>query len=104
MLMKDEGKGFIYFPILNFADGNLEFLHPLQHDTDTVNSLSDGAEIHLNKLTFDEFESMLPQAKLQIVRRRPSEELVRLLPALERVPKIRNFMTGTVFYVLKASA
>ncbi|MFT3726458.1 MAG: D-aminoacylase [Terricaulis sp.] len=42
MLMKDEGKGFIYFPILNFADGNLEFLHPLQHDADTVNSLSDG--------------------------------------------------------------
>jgi N-acyl-D-aspartate/D-glutamate deacylase len=42
MLMKDDGKGFIYFPILNFADGNLEFLHPLQHDADTVNSLSDG--------------------------------------------------------------
>ena len=42
MLMRDEGKGFIYFPILNFADGNLDFLHPLQHANDTVNSLSDG--------------------------------------------------------------
>jgi N-acyl-D-aspartate/D-glutamate deacylase len=42
LLMRDEGKGFIYFPILNFADGNLDFLHPLQHADDTVNSLSDG--------------------------------------------------------------
>src|SRR5262249_20294232 len=42
LLMRDEGKGFIYFPILNFADGNLDFLHPLQHANDTVNSLSDG--------------------------------------------------------------
>ncbi len=34
--------GFIYLPILNYADGNLDFLHPLQHADDTVNSLSDG--------------------------------------------------------------
>jgi N-acyl-D-aspartate/D-glutamate deacylase len=42
LLMKDDGKGFIYFPILNYADGNLDFLEPLQHADDTVNSLSDG--------------------------------------------------------------
>jgi N-acyl-D-aspartate/D-glutamate deacylase len=42
LLMKDEGKGFIYFPILNFADGNLNFLESLQNADDTVNSLSDG--------------------------------------------------------------
>ena len=42
LLMRDEGKGFIYYPILNYADGNLDFLHPLQHRDDTVNSLSDG--------------------------------------------------------------
>jgi N-acyl-D-amino-acid deacylase len=42
LLMKDEGKGFIYFPILNYADGNLDFLEALQADDDTVNSLSDG--------------------------------------------------------------
>jgi N-acyl-D-amino-acid deacylase len=42
LLMKDEGKGFIYFPILNYADGNLDFLEPLQDSDDTVNSLSDG--------------------------------------------------------------
>jgi N-acyl-D-amino-acid deacylase len=42
LLMKDAGKGFIYFPILNYRDGNLNFLEDLQISTDTVNSLSDG--------------------------------------------------------------
>ena len=42
LLMKDEGKGFIYFPILNYRDGNLNFLEDLQEADDTVNSLSDG--------------------------------------------------------------
>jgi N-acyl-D-aspartate/D-glutamate deacylase len=42
LLMQDEGRGFIYFPILNYADGNLNFLEPLQQADDTVNSLSDG--------------------------------------------------------------
>ncbi|MFN2258870.1 MAG: amidohydrolase family protein [Parasphingopyxis sp.] len=42
LLMRDEARGFIYFPILNYADGNLDFLLPLQQRDDTVNSLSDG--------------------------------------------------------------
>ena len=42
LLMQDDGKGFIYFPILNYADGNLNFLEALQESSDTVNSLSDG--------------------------------------------------------------
>jgi N-acyl-D-aspartate/D-glutamate deacylase len=42
LLMQDGGKGFIYFPILNYADGNLNFLEALQGADDTVNSLSDG--------------------------------------------------------------
>ncbi len=42
MLCRDDAKGFIYFPILNYSDGDLEFLLPLQHADDTVNSLSDG--------------------------------------------------------------
>jgi N-acyl-D-amino-acid deacylase len=42
LLMQDDGKGFIYFPILNYADGNLDFLEALQESDDTVNSLSDG--------------------------------------------------------------
>src|SRR3546814_6813254 len=32
LLMKDDGKGFIYFPILNYSDGNLNFLEDLQAD------------------------------------------------------------------------
>ncbi|MEO0462076.1 MAG: D-aminoacylase [Pseudomonadota bacterium] len=42
MLCADDATGFIYLPILNYAEGNLDFLHPLQHVDDTVNSLSDG--------------------------------------------------------------
>src|SRR5262249_48282675 len=42
LLMKDEGKGFIYFPVLNYQDGNLDFLVALQNAGDTINSLSDG--------------------------------------------------------------
>lgn len=42
LLCEGDGTGFIYLPILNYADGNLDFLVPLQHADDTVNSLSDG--------------------------------------------------------------
>jgi N-acyl-D-aspartate/D-glutamate deacylase len=42
LLCRDEGKGFIYLPLLNYADGNLDFLEALQASDDTVNSLSDG--------------------------------------------------------------
>ncbi len=42
LLCRDDGKGFIYLPILNYADGNLDFLEALQNSDDTVNSLSDG--------------------------------------------------------------
>ena len=42
LLMRDEGKGFIYLPLLNYMDGNLDFLETLQQADDTVNSLSDG--------------------------------------------------------------
>jgi len=42
LLCREDGKGFIYLPILNYADGNLDFLEALQAADDTVNSLSDG--------------------------------------------------------------
>jgi N-acyl-D-amino-acid deacylase len=42
LLTADGGTGFIYLPILNYADGNLDFLEALQQRDDTVNSLSDG--------------------------------------------------------------
>ncbi len=42
VLMRDEGRGFIYFPVLNYVDGNLDFLEDLLVADDCVNSLSDG--------------------------------------------------------------
>ena len=41
-LMENDGTGLIYYPILNYADGNLNFLEALQDSDDCVNSLSDG--------------------------------------------------------------
>lgn len=42
VMMRDEGCGFIYFPLLNYSDGNLDFLEPILRSDDCVNSLSDG--------------------------------------------------------------
>lgn len=42
LLSAADGTGFIYLPILNYADGNLDFLEALQSSDDCVNSLSDG--------------------------------------------------------------
>ncbi len=42
LLCEGDGTGFIYLPILNYADGNLDFLEALQDSDDCVNSLSDG--------------------------------------------------------------
>jgi N-acyl-D-amino-acid deacylase len=42
LLCSDDAAGLIYLPILNYADGNLDFLMELLRADDTVNSLSDG--------------------------------------------------------------
>jgi len=42
LLTANEGTGFIYFPILNYADGNLDFVEGLLQRDDVVISLSDG--------------------------------------------------------------
>jgi len=42
LLMREEGTGFIYYPVFNYFDGNLDFLVDLLTADDTVNSLSDG--------------------------------------------------------------
>lgn len=42
MLMENDGTGFIYLPLLNYADGNLDFVRGLLHHPDTIISLSDG--------------------------------------------------------------
>jgi len=42
LLLSNEGTGFIYFPLLNWDDGNYNFLEDPLHSDDCVNSLSDG--------------------------------------------------------------
>lgn len=42
LLMENDGTGFIYLPILNYADGNLDFVKGLLERDDAVISLSDG--------------------------------------------------------------
>ncbi len=42
LLCANGGTGFIYLPILNYADGNLDFIEGLLDRDDTVISLSDG--------------------------------------------------------------
>lgn len=42
LLLSNAGTGFIYFPLLNWADGNYNFLEDPLHSDDCVNSLSDG--------------------------------------------------------------
>src|SRR3546814_18343572 len=42
LLCRDDGAGFAYLPILNYADGHLDFLDALQYSDDTLNSLSYG--------------------------------------------------------------
>ena len=41
-MMRDEGAGMIYSPLLNYANGNLDFLEEALDSDDCVNSLSDG--------------------------------------------------------------
>lgn len=65
-----------------------------------LRSLSEGAEIHLNRLNFDQFELCVRCAQLQIVKRLPTEQLARLCPWLLRVPRLRYFIAGTMYYVL----
>lgn len=42
LLMENDGTGFIYLPLLNYADGNLDFVKGLLERDDAVISLSDG--------------------------------------------------------------
>ena len=41
-MMRESGTGMIYFPLLNYANGNLDFLEGALSSDDCVNSLSDG--------------------------------------------------------------
>ena len=41
-MMRNGGTGMLYFPLLNYANGNLDFLEEALDSEDCVNSLSDG--------------------------------------------------------------
>ena len=42
LMTSNNGTGLIYFPLLNYADGDLKFLEPILQSEDCINSLSDG--------------------------------------------------------------
>ncbi|MDQ0464347.1 N-acyl-D-aspartate/D-glutamate deacylase [Caulobacter ginsengisoli] len=42
MLMEKDGRGYIYLPLLNYAEFNFDHIHAMMHDPNTVLSLSDG--------------------------------------------------------------
>ncbi len=42
MLMENDGRGYIYLPLLNYAEFNFDHIHTMMHDPNTVLSLSDG--------------------------------------------------------------
>lgn len=65
-----------------------------------VAMLSDGDEIHLNKMNFDEFENIVKEAGFRIIERKTSEVIGQVFPFLKRIPKLKYFLSGTIFYVL----
>lgn len=79
------------------AGGGMRFFSPGSR----LCTLTDGAEIQLNKLTFDDFEPLVERAGLRIEKRRSSEALSRL-PVLARLPRLKYFLQGTIYYVLAA--
>ena len=42
MLMENDGRGYIYLPLLNYTEFNFDHIHTMMHDPNTVLSLSDG--------------------------------------------------------------
>jgi SAM-dependent methyltransferase len=79
------------------ARGEMKFFPPGTQ----IRTLTEGAEIQLNKLTFDEFEPLVEQAGLQIVKRRSAEAFSHL-PLLASLPGFKYFLQGTIYYVLLA--
>ncbi|MBP7705495.1 MAG: amidohydrolase family protein [Caulobacter sp.] len=42
MLMENDGRGYIYLPLLNYTEFNFDHIHAMMYDPNTVLSLSDG--------------------------------------------------------------
>ncbi len=63
-----------------------------------INSLSEGAEIHLNRMLFQEFELLLKKNQAEILSRIPGETIAQLVPGLVNRLPWTNFLNGTIFY------
>lgn len=66
----------------------------------SLTSLSDGEELHLNRLNYDEFEAAIGEAGLRVLKRMPSESLAFLAHLLPPGTSLRYFLTGSVYYLL----
>ena len=42
MLMENDGKGYVFLPLLNYANQNYDHIYEMFHNENTVLSLSDG--------------------------------------------------------------
>lgn len=66
-----------------------------------VESLAEGNEISLNKMTYETFERIVPEVGLRIEARVASETIARIFPNLVAAMPLRRFLTGSVFYALR---
>lgn len=64
-------------------------------------SLSEGNEIHLNRVSFDMFEQEIISLGLEIEARYASELWGRIVPSLLQIPWLRDALTGSVFYCIR---
>ncbi len=67
----------------------------------SISSLSGGAEIHLNKMNFLDFEKNALEAGWTLFARWSSERWGRVLPWLAHESPVRHEATGTVYYNYK---
>jgi SAM-dependent methyltransferase len=79
------------------AQGNMQFFS----EGCRIERLDQGSELYLNKLNFDEFEAMVSVSGLLIHKRVSGEAIGQSFPCLLRLPKLKYFLAGTIFYVLR---
>ena len=58
MLMENDGKGYVYLPLLNYANQNYDHIYEMFHNENTVLSLSDGGA-HCGVITDASFPTYL---------------------------------------------
>jgi len=67
----------------------------------SLQSLGEGAEIHLNRISPAELETLIAEAGFQIERRQGGDALGRLLPAGLISRRLLPFIEGTIYYLLR---